>query len=82
MLPKPATVVVAIALMAGVVAIAYRIDRTYSRWLTRVDPLTTPRERVATLKAGYRVRREGASEFAQFINELLDEVARARREIG
>lgn len=78
-LPKPLTVVVAIASMAAVVAVAYRIDRAYSRWLTRVNPLTTPRERVAHLRTGYRVRREDATEFARFINEFLEEVARATR---
>ena len=81
-LPKPITVAVAIASMAAVVAVAYRIDRAYSRWMTRVNPLTTPREWVAHLRTGYRVRREDAFEFTQVINELLDEVARARRDMG
>jgi hypothetical protein len=81
-LPKPLTIVVAITTIAVVVGVAYRLDRTYARWLTRMSPLTEPRERAVRLRDGYRVRRATASEFAHLINDFMDEVARARRDSG
>ena len=81
-LPKPVAVAVAIATGAVLVGVAYRLDRAYTRWLTRVNPLTGPRTRAVQLRDGYRVRRADASELAHFINELMDEIARARRDAG
>jgi hypothetical protein len=80
--PRFIAVAVAIAAGAVVVGVAYRLDRAYARWLTRVSPLTGPRARAVQLRDGYRVRRADASELAHFINDLMDEVARARRDAG
>ena len=80
--PKPLTVAVAIGTLAVVVGVAYRIDRAYERWLNKMSPLTRPRERAVQLRDSYRVRRASTTEFAQLINDLMDEVARARRDSG
>jgi hypothetical protein len=79
-LPKPVAIAVAIAVGAVAVGVAYRLDRAYTKWLTRMSPLTGPRERAVQLRTTYRVRRADASEFIHFINDFMDEVARARRD--
>jgi hypothetical protein len=63
--------------VAAVVGITYWGDRTYRRWLKESHPLTEHRARLDRLKTSYRVRRAGLTEVAQFIGEVLDEIARA-----
>jgi hypothetical protein len=77
-LPTPLLVGLAVAAMAAIGVLAYRLDRAYGRWLTRMDPLTGPRDRYDHLRDGYRVRRAGAADFASFVNDLMSEIARAR----
>jgi hypothetical protein len=67
-----------LATMAGVVAVAYRFDRTYGRWLTRMSPLTVPRERYEHVRDGYRVRKADATDFAELMNDLWNEIDLAR----
>jgi hypothetical protein len=67
-----------LAISAALVAIAYAGDRAYRRWLRENHPLARPRARVARLMSDYRERRASVTEVVQFINEVLDEVARAR----
>ena len=64
--------------MAGVVAVAFRVDRTYGRWLTRISLLTVPRERYEHLRDGYRVRKADATDFAELMNDLWNQIDLAR----
>ena len=70
--------VVALTAGAAIVAIAYAGDRVYRRWLQENHPLAGPRARVVRLRTDVRQRRSNVTEFVQVINEVLDEVARAR----
>ena len=63
---------------AAMVAIAYAGDRVYRRWLRENHPHAGPRARVVRLRTDYRERRANVTEVVQVINEVLDEVARAR----
>ena len=76
--PKPLLVALTLATMAGVVAVAFRVDRTYGRWLTRISPLTVPRERYEHLRDGYRVRKADATDFAELMNDLWNQIDLAR----
>jgi hypothetical protein len=63
---------------AAIVAIAYAGDRVYRAWLRENHPLAGPRARVVHLRTDYRQRRANVTEVVQVINEVLDEIARAR----
>ena len=63
--------------VAAVIGIAFWLERTYRRWLTEGHPLAGHRARLARLKTGYRGHRANLTEVAQFISDVLDEIARA-----
>jgi hypothetical protein len=63
--------------VAAVVGITYWGDRTYRRWLKESHPLKEHRARLDRLKTGYRARRTSLTEVAQFVGDVLEEVARA-----
>jgi hypothetical protein len=65
--------------LAAVVAIAYRCDRAYRRWLEEISPLAAPRVRLARLRTDWRQRRANVTGVAQVISSVLDEVAGASR---
>jgi hypothetical protein len=73
-LPKPLTVVVTVAAVAAVVGVAYRLDRTYARWLTDTSPFIKPRARLDQLRTGYRTRHADMSDLAHVIFDVLDEI--------
>jgi hypothetical protein len=77
-LPKPLLVALTVATLAAIGVLAYRLDRAYGRWLVGIDPLTGPRDRFDRMRDGYRARRDGATDFASFVNDLMSEVERAR----
>lgn len=61
---------------AAVVGIAYWCERTYLRWWEVNHPLAEHRARLQRLKTGYQGKREGVSEVAQFIMDILAEAPR------
>lgn len=71
---NPAVTVIIIVAGLGV---AYWCDRAYGRWVKAISPLAGPRARVVRMRVGYQDRRATATDTAQIIGAVLDEVARA-----
>jgi hypothetical protein len=77
-LPKAVTIGLTLAAIAGVVGVAVRLDRAYTRayerWLTDVSPLTGPRERILRFRTAYRRRRLEAADIFELVHDLWDEI--------
>ena len=70
----------ALVLMAGAVAVPYVVERRYRRWVKERDPYEDVRAFMLRSRTGFRNKKQGASEFASVIGEIMVEVERAMRE--
>jgi hypothetical protein len=69
--------VVTVIGMAALVAVAYRLDRDLSRWLSEHHPLAGYRRRVAGVKTDLHEKRTTVTEDAELVGDVLLEIARA-----
>jgi len=73
--------VLGLMLMAGAVVVPYVVERRYRRWEKEGDAYAGLKTFVSNSRTNLRGKREGASEFTRFVNEVFSEVERQLKEI-